>query len=140
VLTRFPDGIEGKSFFQKTRRLAARLDADVRVRSEEADRDVDHFLVDDADGLAWIANLGAIPIHVWASRAGALERPDWCVLDLDPKEAPFAHVVRLARACESLCDGIGLPATRRRPGSAACTSSCRSAASSPMRSRGRSRS
>ena len=117
VLTRFPDGIEGKSFFQKDapawRPAWMRT---VRVRSEEADRDVDHFLVDDADGLAWIANLGAIPIHVWASRAGALERPDWCVLDLDPKEAPFAHVVRLARAVRELCDGIGLPSYPKTTG------------------------
>jgi bifunctional non-homologous end joining protein LigD len=117
VLTRFPDGIEGKSFFQKDapswRPAWMRT---VRVRSEEADRDVDHFLVYDADGLAWIANLGAIPIHVWASRAGSLERPDWCVLDLDPKEAPFAHVVRLACAVRALCESIGLPSHPKTTG------------------------
>ncbi|HSN90349.1 MAG TPA: DNA ligase D [Anaeromyxobacteraceae bacterium] len=117
VLTRFPDGIEGKSFFQKDapawRPAWIRT---VRVRSEGADRDVDHFLADDADGLAWIANLGAIPIHVWASRVGALDRPDWCVLDLDPKEAPFAHVVRVARAVRELCDAIGLPSCPKTTG------------------------
>jgi bifunctional non-homologous end joining protein LigD len=109
VLTRYPDGIEGKSFFQKD---APDWRPDwirtVTMRNEDG-RDLDHFVVDDADGLAWIANLGVIPIHVLASRASALERPDWCVVDLDPKEAPFAHVVRLARALRALCRAIGLP-------------------------------
>lgn len=115
VLTRYPDGIEGKSFFQK--------DAPdwrpgwMRTVTLGGDgRDLDHFLVDDADGLAWIANLGVIPIHVHASRAGALERPDWCVVDLDPKDAAFAHVVRLARALRDLCRAIGLPAYPKTTG------------------------
>jgi bifunctional non-homologous end joining protein LigD len=97
----------------------------VTIRSDESrwggsrdgeGRDLDHFLVDDADGLAWIANLGVIPIHVPASRAAALERPDWCVVDLDPKEAPFAHVVRLARALRDLCREIGLPSYPKTTG------------------------
>jgi bifunctional non-homologous end joining protein LigD len=40
---------------------------------------------------------------------GRLERPDWCVLDLDPKGAPFQHVVKLALAFRRLCDAIELP-------------------------------
>ncbi|HEY6004966.1 MAG TPA: DNA ligase D [Anaeromyxobacter sp.] len=135
VLTRYPDGIEGKSFFQKdapewrpewmrtvrihgdeiksTRR--SRLDARGPLGGE-GDRDLDHFLVDDAEGLAWIANLGTIPIHVFSSRVGSLERPDWCIVDLDPKEAPFAHVVRIARALHDLCDEIGLPSYPKTTG------------------------
>ena len=116
VLTRFPDGIEGKSFFQKDapewRPPWLRT---VRIRTDEG-RDLDHFLVDDADGLAWLANLGTIPIHVWSSRAASLERPDWCVVDLDPKEAPFAHVVRIARALHELCDELGLPSYPKTTG------------------------
>jgi bifunctional non-homologous end joining protein LigD len=117
VLTRYPDGIDGKSFFQKD---APEWRPDwmrtVTVHSEDADRDLDHFLVDDADGLAWLANLGTIPVHVWSSRVGALERPDWCIVDLDPKEAPFEHVVRLALAVHALCDEIGLPAYPKTTG------------------------
>lgn len=110
VLTRFPDGIEGKSFFQKDApKWRPEWIRTVRVHSEDADRDLDHFLVDDADGLAWIVNMGTIPIHVWSSRADALDRPDWCVVDLDPKDAPFADVVLLARAVHALCERIGLP-------------------------------
>jgi bifunctional non-homologous end joining protein LigD len=117
VLTRYPDGIEGKSFFQKDapewRPPWLRT---VTVHAEESGRDLEHFLVDDAEGLAWLVNLGTIPIHVFASRAAALERPDWCVVDLDPKEAPFAHVVRIARALHELCDEIELPSYPKTTG------------------------
>ena len=117
VLTRYPDGIEGKSFFQKDApEWRPEWFRTVRIRSEEGGRDLDHFLVDDAEGLAWIANMGTIPIHVLSSRAGSLERPDWCVVDLDPKDAPFAHVVRIARALHALCEEIGLPAYPKTTG------------------------
>jgi bifunctional non-homologous end joining protein LigD len=118
VLTRYPDGIDGKSFFQKDApEWRPEWLRTVRIRGEEeGGRDLDHFLVDDADGLAWLANLGTIPLHVWASRAGSLERPDWCVVDLDPKDAPFAHVVRIARALRDLCRDIGLPSFPKTTG------------------------
>jgi len=110
VLTRFPDGIHGKSFFQKdapewTPAWVRR----VRVWSEERGAEVEHFVCDDERTLLYLANLGTIPIHLWSSRAPELSRPDWCVIDLDPKEAPFAHVVRIARAAHDLCDELGLP-------------------------------
>jgi bifunctional non-homologous end joining protein LigD len=109
VLTRFPDGIHGKSFFQKDApEWRPPWMRTATLRNDDG-RDLDHFLVDDAEGLAWIANLGVIPIHVLASRAASLAHPDWCVVDLDPKEAPFAHVVRLALALRALCDRLGLP-------------------------------
>ena len=39
----------------------------------------------------------SIPLHVWSSRVAALERPDWCIVDLDPKGAPLTDVVKIAR-------------------------------------------
>ena len=103
VLTRFPDGIHGKSFFQKDAPdyipdwVATR-----RIYSKDAERDIDYFIVNDAESLRYVANLGTIPLHIWGSRLDSLERPDWLVLDLDPKGAPFAHVVRVARTLKSL--------------------------------------
>ncbi|HEY1434185.1 MAG TPA: DNA ligase D, partial [Thermoanaerobaculia bacterium] len=110
VMTRYPDGIDGKSFFQKDAPKFApdwiRLE---RIWSEHAEREIDYFVCDDLETLLYVANLGSIPLHVWASRVAAPERPDWCVIDLDPKGAPFSHVVALARAIHALCDEIGLP-------------------------------
>jgi bifunctional non-homologous end joining protein LigD len=59
--------------------------------------------------LLYVANMGSIPMHIWASRVGSLELPDWCVIDLDPKEAPFSDVVRTAQVLHRLCDSISLP-------------------------------
>jgi bifunctional non-homologous end joining protein LigD len=47
----------------------------------------------------------------------ASQQPDWCILDLDPKEAPFAHVIDIARALKKLCEEIGLPAYVKTTGS-----------------------
>jgi bifunctional non-homologous end joining protein LigD len=110
VLTRYPDGIQGKSFFQK--------DAPVfvpgwmrteTVYSKDADREIRFFVLDDAESLRYVANLGTIPIHMWSARSGTLERPDWLVLDLDPKGAPFSHVVEVARSFRRLLDDLELP-------------------------------
>src|SRR5512134_1703460 len=59
--------------------------------------------------LRYVANSGAIPIHLWASRIPTLERPDWLVLDLDPKGAPFTDVVRVALALRRILDRLELP-------------------------------
>jgi bifunctional non-homologous end joining protein LigD len=118
VLTRYPDGIEGKSFFQKDAPSFApgwvRLE---RVWSESAQREIDYFVAGDVESLLYIANLGTIPLHVWGSRVTDLAHPDWCILDLDPKGAPFLHVVRVARAIHDLAEEIGLPAYVKTSGS-----------------------
>jgi len=110
VLTRYPDGVNGKSFFQKD---APGFVPDwirtERMWSEQAEREIDYFVCDDEAGLLYLANLGTIPLHVWASRTSSIDRPDWCVLDLDPKDAPFSDVIRVAQTTHALCEEIGLP-------------------------------
>jgi bifunctional non-homologous end joining protein LigD len=110
VLTRYPDGVGGKSFFQKD---APGFVPDwirtERMWSEQAEREIDYFICDDEAALLYLINLGTIPLHVWASRTSSIDRPDWCVLDLDPKDAPFSDVLRVAQATHALCEDIGLP-------------------------------
>jgi len=110
VLTRFPDGIAGKSFFQKDAPgfVPGWLRTE-RMWSDHASREIDYFVCDDVESLVYIVNMGSIPLHVWSSRVGSLERPDWCILDLDPKGAPLAHVVAVARAIHDLCEEMELP-------------------------------
>jgi bifunctional non-homologous end joining protein LigD len=109
VMTRYPDGIDGKSFFQKDAPVYApswlRLET---MWSEHAEREIRYFVLDDPESLLYVANMGTIPLHVWSSRVAALERPDWCILDLDPKGAPLKHVVEISRHLHALCDDVGL--------------------------------
>jgi bifunctional non-homologous end joining protein LigD len=118
VLVRHPDGIHGKSFYQKN---APEWTADwvrtVGLWSEESQREIDYFVCDDVESLLYVVNSAAIPLHVWSSRVATLGQPDWCVIDLDPKGAPFADVVRVARALRALCEEIGLPAYPKTSGS-----------------------
>src|SRR5262249_37354976 len=74
-----------------------------------AEREIDYFICDDLETLLYVINMGSIPLHIWSSRVQSLGQPDWCILDLDPKGAPLAHVVQLARAIRALCEDIGLP-------------------------------
>jgi bifunctional non-homologous end joining protein LigD len=109
VMTRFPDGIEGKQFYQKDApEFAPEWVRTQPIWSEESQRTVKYFVCDDEDSLLYIANLGCIPIHIWASSVGSLEQCDWCVIDLDPKEAPFSDVIRCAQVLHRLCEQIGL--------------------------------
>jgi bifunctional non-homologous end joining protein LigD len=118
VLTRYPDGVNGKSFFQKD---APEFVPDwLRLEtlwSEGSERDIRYFVLEDDAGLAYVANMASIPLHVWSSRIGSLERPDWCILDLDPKGAPFEHVVRVARVIHELCKAVSLPSYAKTSGS-----------------------
>jgi bifunctional non-homologous end joining protein LigD len=110
VLTRFPDGIEGKSFYQKDApEFAPEWIRTEPIWSNETQRNIKYFVCDDVESLVYIANMGAIPLHIWASRVGSLELPDWCVIDLDPKEAPFSDVVRTAEVLHRICDAAELP-------------------------------
>ena len=110
VLTRYPDGIDGEMFYQKD--MPDWVPPWLRTTalwSEHSQREIHYVLIDDADGLAFVANLGSIPIHAWASRIADLARPDWTIVDLDPKNAPREHVVPLALAIHELCETAGLP-------------------------------
>jgi bifunctional non-homologous end joining protein LigD len=118
VMTRFPDGIGGKNFFQKDAPLGTpgwvRTES---IWSEDSQRDIDYFICNDIETLLHLANLATIPLHLWASRLESIDRPDWTILDLDPKGAPFTQVVEVARAARALCEEIGMPCFAKTSGS-----------------------
>jgi len=118
VLTRYPDGIEGKSFYQKD--APTFLPDWIRrapIWSEEGEKDIRYIVCEDESTMAYLANLGTIPLHIWHSRVETLQRPDWCLVDLDPKGAPFSQVIQLALAVHELCEDIGLPSYPKTTGS-----------------------
>jgi len=117
VLTRYPDGINGKSFYQKD---APGFVPDwiqtIPIWSEDTQRDIQYFVANDVETLVYLVNLGTIPLHIWHSRIDDLTRPDWCLIDLDPKEAPFAHVIMLAKTMRELCEQVEMPAVIKTTG------------------------
>lgn len=118
VVTRYPDGIDGNSFYQKNAPdWAPDWIRTATVWSEGSERELAYFVVDDLATLLYVANSAAIVLHVWSSRVATLALPDWSILDLDPKGAPFLHVVRVALALKEICDEIGLPSFVKTSGS-----------------------
>jgi len=110
VLSRYPDGITGETFYQKS--APDWMPPWLRTTtlwSEHSQREIHYVLLDDADGLAFVANLASIPIHAWASRIHDLEKPDWTIIDFDAKQGPKEYIVPLALATHRLCEQVGLP-------------------------------
>ncbi|HVO24162.1 MAG TPA: DNA ligase D [Candidatus Margulisiibacteriota bacterium] len=104
VLTRYPDGITGKSFFQKNAPgFTPEWVQTFRIE------DTDYFICNDLQTLLYVINSGCIPLHVWSARRDTLDRPDWTILDLDPKGAPFQHVIAVAHRIHTLLDELAVP-------------------------------
>ena len=76
-----------------------------------------YILCNDRRTLLELINFGSIDLHPWLSRRGSLDSPDWAVLDLDPKGAPFSDVVKLARAAGRLLRSLALEPYLKTSGS-----------------------
>ncbi len=101
TMKRYPDGWQGKHFFQKQApsHMPDWIErAAFPASTREGERKViDYALVNDELALLWMANMGCIDLHTWAARKDRPERPDWVMFDLDPSEgAGFAEVVEVA--------------------------------------------
>ena len=90
----------------------AELDACASTFSDtdEVDRTPKNvFLVDDDDGLVYLANLGCIPLHVLACREQSLGTCDFLTVDFDLGDRPFSDAVRLGLTLREVLDDAGLP-------------------------------
>ncbi len=101
TVKRFPDGVEGKAFFEK-RSPAHRPDwvRTITVRSERSGA-IDYTLVEDTATLLWLAHLAALELHTPLAREPDLTRPTALVFDLDPG-AP-ATIIDCCRVALWLC-------------------------------------
>lgn len=105
TLRRYPNGVEGKSFFEKNAPShAPEWVRTVRVGTPGSSRGAeyaDFVVVEDLATVVWLANLAALELHVPQWRVGARGGrgvPDLVVFDLDP--GPPASVVECCRvAC-----------------------------------------
>ncbi len=116
-MNRFPDGIEGKSFYQRhaTETTADWLTTEL-IDSESKGEPQRYIICNDRDTLLYLANQGSIDLHPWMSRRGTPESPDWAVIDIDPKTAPFADVIAVAGAVGRVLEAIGLRACLKTSG------------------------
>jgi bifunctional non-homologous end joining protein LigD len=126
TLQRYPDGIDGEEWYQQN--APEKSPAFVRLVTVGPRHGVKKRIVcDRLETLQWLANLAALTIHQWTSRAPpapasdaaiehALASPDYVVLDLDPGAGPWAHLVQVARAVRTLLDALGLDSLPKTSG------------------------
>jgi bifunctional non-homologous end joining protein LigD len=110
VLVRYPDGIAGKNFYQWNvpQGTPSWVKTITIARDEDGGSRVTCFLVNDADTLLYIANLGCIPIHVLAARSATIEMCDFITFDFDIGSSPISHAVELALSLRQLLGDLGL--------------------------------
>lgn len=107
-MLRYPDGIEGKNFYQKN--VTGRIPdwVSTQVIKEADGEEVRYVICNDRDTLLHLVNLGSIDLHPWLSRCDDLETPDVAVIDLDPSTADFGKVIRIAQTVGKILRGAGL--------------------------------
>ena len=105
-VTRFPNGVDGKSFFQKHWDPVPPFVRTVAIYSSSSDRDGDYIICENLATLLWLAQMAGLELHAWYSRTerkpdalkkgsrfsgseaaldkSVLNYPDFIVFDLDP--------------------------------------------------------
>ncbi|HEX5225772.1 MAG TPA: DNA ligase D [Solirubrobacteraceae bacterium] len=117
TVTRWPDGVEAKKFFQK-QSPAHRPDWVRTVELPAGSKTIGYTLADDLPTLVWLANLAAIELHTPLALAEAHDRPTSMVFDLDPGEpADVIDCARLALRLRGLFDDLGLSSLVKTSGS-----------------------
>jgi bifunctional non-homologous end joining protein LigD len=114
---RWPDGVRGKSFYQKALPDGLPDWVETANVAREGEEPAHYIVCNDRRTLLHLINLGSIDLHPWFSHRGSLDSPDWAVLDLDPKDAPFSSVIKIAREAGKLLRGLGLEPFLKTSGS-----------------------
>jgi bifunctional non-homologous end joining protein LigD len=87
TLKRFPDGVEGFSFFEKKcPQHRPNWVKTIPLRRKRDDTDVHYCQINTEAALAWAAQIANLELHVSLATARAVDRPRAVVLDLDPGE------------------------------------------------------
>jgi len=115
TMKRFPDGWQGKHFFQKDKPAGmpdwiptVNIEVTTRDRPRQRRR-IDAPLVNDELALLWMVNMGCIDLNTWYSRVDKLERPDFVLFDLDPSpDVGFPETVQVALLVKEALDALAL--------------------------------
>ena len=124
TMKRYPDGWQGKFFFQKDRppglpEWVPTVNLEVSTReTPRRRRKIDAPLVNDELALLWMVNMGCIDLNTWYSRVDRLERPDFVLFDLDPAaDVGFPETVEVALLVKQILDTLGLESFVKTSGS-----------------------
>lgn len=106
TMHRYPDGINGKDFYQKDEPdyfpdWIDTVKVELRGKGNQ-----DFVVCNDEATLIYLANQASITPHIWLSRKQHLNYPDRLIFDLDPPEGDFGIVQKAARDLKKLFDQL----------------------------------
>lgn len=118
-LLRTPNGINAKGFFHKDAgEKAPSFVKSKKLFSESANKDIDYIICDNKPTLTYLNNLGCIEINPWHSTLGALDNPDYLMIDIDPSnENTFEQVIDAANVVKQVLDRAGVSSYCKTSGS-----------------------
>jgi bifunctional non-homologous end joining protein LigD len=124
TMKRYPDGWQGKFFFQKDApshmpEWIKRVEIEVTTRdSPRQRRRIQAPVVNDELSVLWMINMGCIDCNTWYSRIDKPERPDFVLFDLDPSpDVGFTETVQVALLVKQALDALGLVSFAKTSGS-----------------------
>ena len=118
TLRRFPNGVDGGSFFEK--RCPSHRPSWVPVALGPGDRNggIDYCRLDSVPAIVWAANMAALEIHAPMARCDDIETPTMVVFDLDPgAPAAMRECCEIGLAIRDVLDDIGLECFAKTSGS-----------------------
>ena len=124
TMKRYPDGWNGKFFFQKDAPKhmpdwipTRQFEASTRDKPPKR-RLIDFALVNDELALLWMVNMGCIDMNTWYSRVDKPSRPDWVLFDLDPSpDVGFPETIQVALLIKQMLDLLELESFPKTSGS-----------------------
>nr|WP_308447268.1 non-homologous end-joining DNA ligase [Desulforamulus aquiferis] len=108
VMKRYPNGIQGKFFYQKECPSYAPEWVKIQPISH-SEKTINYIVCEDVATLVWLANQGCIEVHALLSNKNNLECPDLSIIDLDPgDEATFFDVLKVSKVVRQALEQLGL--------------------------------
>lgn len=113
VIQRWPDGILEFDWYQH--RVPPRAPDYLRPAWVDGVR---RIVIENTEALLWMVNQAGLSYHLFASRLGALEAPDYVIIDLDPgdRSSWWAESIEVALALRQLLELLELPSVVKTSG------------------------
>jgi bifunctional non-homologous end joining protein LigD len=118
TLRRFPNGVDGQSFFEK--RCPSHRPDWVGTFDGPGDRNgtIGYCALDSTAALAWSANLAALEVHAPMARGEDIDAPTLCVFDLDPgAPAAMPECAQVALEIRTVLEDLDLECLAKTSGS-----------------------
>jgi bifunctional non-homologous end joining protein LigD len=117
ALHRFPDGVKGEGFFQKTAPDYFPDWIETVELPRERGGTVRHVVCNDAATLVYLADQAVLVLHRLLVTSAAPRKPVEMIMDLDPAEDDPADARNAARVLRDLLDEVGVRAYTKSTGS-----------------------